>query len=56
MTATLIQPTFELDPATQEIIRNALTAAGHTSVHFGGGKKGGPHGVKVVKKVVKVEE
>jgi len=46
----------EIDAATQEIIRNALTAAGHEEVHFADGHKGGPHQVRVVREVVEVEE
>lgn len=46
----------EIDAATQEVIRNALTAAGHEEVHFADGHKGGPHQVRVVKEVVEVEE
>jgi len=46
----------EIDAATQEVIRSALTAAGHKEVHFADGHAGGPHQVRVVKEVVKVEE
>lgn len=46
----------EIDGATQEIIRNALTAAGHEEVHFADRHKGGPHQVRVVKEVVEVAE
>jgi hypothetical protein len=44
-----------IDGATQQIIRTALESAGHENVHFAGGDDGGPHGVHVIKKVVKVE-
>ena len=44
----------EIDEATQQMIRNALEAAGHESVHFAGGHDGGPHEVRVVTKVVEV--
>lgn len=44
----------EIDEATQQVIRSALEAAGHESVHFAGGHDGGPHEVRVVTKVVEV--
>jgi len=46
----------EIDEATQKIIRTALESAGHESVHFAGGEEGGPHQVRVIKKVVEIEE
>jgi hypothetical protein len=46
----------EIDAATQEIIRNALEAAGHKNVRFAGRPEGGPHQLHVVKEVVEVEE
>jgi hypothetical protein len=46
----------EIDTATQEIIRNALQAAGHENVHFADKPEGGPHRVHVVKEVVERKE
>ena len=46
----------EIDAATQELIRNALNAAGYESVHFASGHEGGPHQVRMIKEVVKVGE
>ena len=46
----------EIDAATQQVIRDALQSAGHETVHFAGGHGGGPHQVKIIKKVVEVSE
>ena len=46
----------EIDAATQQVIRSALEAAGHSDVSFAGGDEGGPHQVHVIKKVVEVTE
>ena len=46
----------EIDVATQQVIRDALQSAGHETVHFAGGHGGGPHQVKIIKKVVEVSE
>lgn len=46
----------DIDEATQEVIRNALLAAGHESVHFAGGHDDGPHEVRVVTKIVEVSD
>ena len=46
----------KIDEATQQIIRTALESAGHESVHFAGGDEGGPHQVRVIKKVVEIKE
>ena len=46
----------EIDEATQQVIRTALESAGHEGVHFAGGGDGGPHQVRVIKKVVEVSD
>ena len=46
----------EIDEATQQIIRTALESTGHENVHFAGGHDGGPHQVRVIKKVVEIKE
>lgn len=46
----------EIDAATQQVIRDALQAAGHESVHFAEGFGGEMHQVKVIKKVVEVSD
>jgi hypothetical protein len=47
----------EIDASTQGVIRTALETAGHQKVEFvGGGSEDSPHGVHVVRKVVKVAE
>ena len=42
----------EIDAATQQVIRTALESAGHSDVSFAGGDKGGPHHVRIIKKVI----
>ena len=46
----------EIDAATQQVIRDALQASGHETVHFADGAEGGPHQVKVIRKVVEISE
>ena len=46
----------EIDEATQQVIRTALESAGHEGVHFVGGGDGGPHQVRVIKRVVEVSD
>jgi hypothetical protein len=53
--AVMIFSGKEIDEATQQLIRTALESAGHESVHFAAGDKGGPHGIHVIKKVAEVE-
>jgi hypothetical protein len=45
-----------IDDATQRVIREALEAAGHESVHFADGHGPARHEVKVVTKVVEVSD
>ncbi len=52
----MIMSAKDIDAATQEIIRNALTAAGHTSVHFETGMNGGPHQIRVVTEAVEIKK
>lgn len=63
MGSTMIMSAGPIDEATQEVIKSALTSAGHDSeVHFitheahHGAGHGGKHRVKVVKKVVEAQE
>ena len=46
----------DIDAATQQVIRDALRAAGHESVNFAGGFGRELHEVQVVKKVVEVSD
>lgn len=46
----------EIDEATQQIIRSALESAGHSDVRFAGNEDGGPHQVRVIKKIREVHE
>lgn len=46
----------EIDEATQQVIRVALESAGHENVRFAGGDDGGPHHVRVIKKLHEIRE
>ena len=46
----------EIDEATQQVIRVALESAGHANVRFAGGDDGGPHHVRVIKKLHEISE
>ncbi len=46
----------EIDEATQQVIRVALESAGHANVRFAGGDDGGPHQVRVIKKLHEISE
>jgi hypothetical protein len=46
----------EIDEATKQIIREALAAAGHDSVHFADGHGPESHEVNVITKVVEVSD
>ncbi len=46
----------EIDPATQQAIRDTLVSAGHGDVRFAGGDGSGERQVKIVKKIHKVHE
>ncbi len=45
-----------IDPATQQAIRDTLASAGHNEVSFAGGDASGDRQVKVIKKVHKVHK
>jgi hypothetical protein len=52
MDGVMIISGTEIDAATQQLIRSALEAAGHSDVSFAGGDGDGQHEVRIIKKVV----